>query len=669
MTPPHEHNDPEQGHPDDAHLLAYLDGELPPDEHAATSAHFDRCWTCRSRRTALQADIDTFLRARLRLLPDDVGPPRSAALRRRLAAHVRVPEPALRRPLAWIRVLADGVGRPGGRLRGSRLRELISTPTAIRLATCCVGMILLIVWLNVSVSASRVLEQAAAVERAQAEQPSRVAHALLALERVEANGRSTRVASLDTAADAATARRRILVQRADGAETRELVSPKSDAMKNTPLFAGAVDARVLGYLDRQRWMPILSIAEYRKVIAGRGAAAESGRRTWNNLFELRHVFAAGHDSRLVESRLWLDGRTYEPTRMSLFFEDGGRRVEYRLTRLLFEQLPRTAAWARVFSEPRLADASAALPESSIGEATELKALPAPPVQPEPDAPLAWSDTPATDLEVAVVAALRAMGADREEINLFATSRRRLLIQGVVRDDARRAEVIAALTPFPDVRVELYLRGDRSGDAVRYPAPWVLHPAPWLTASEAMALVRLSSSDGRADAPGAGPQDAREAGAREIETETLRTLSAALFVEAWAWQRLEVEFAAARAADLSPASVNRVDELRRDYRASVARAAAVLRDRLRRADAIAVRPEIAGATDASITTASPDRGDLASDVIVGLTAEQYVLLRDLLRASTEPTSDVVTPASTMAAPAAPRRLFAVLDTLVQQAEES
>src|SRR5262245_16029805 len=76
-------------HLEDEELVAYLDGELADDERTATAAHLEQCWECRSRTAAIEAHIDTFLKAR-RLVVGDEVPPSATALaqfRGRLDAH------------------------------------------------------------------------------------------------------------------------------------------------------------------------------------------------------------------------------------------------------------------------------------------------------------------------------------------------------------------------------------------------------------------------------------------------------------------------------------------------------------------------------------------------------------------------------------------------------
>jgi hypothetical protein len=76
-------------HPEDADLVAYVDGELSPSEEETTREHLEGCWDCRTRMTALQDAIGRFMRIRQGVLPDGV-PPAPAAMepfRARLDRH------------------------------------------------------------------------------------------------------------------------------------------------------------------------------------------------------------------------------------------------------------------------------------------------------------------------------------------------------------------------------------------------------------------------------------------------------------------------------------------------------------------------------------------------------------------------------------------------------
>lgn len=49
-------------HPDDDHLLAYLDGEMNNTRARAIRAHLDLCWNCRSALAELEAQAEAVSR-------------------------------------------------------------------------------------------------------------------------------------------------------------------------------------------------------------------------------------------------------------------------------------------------------------------------------------------------------------------------------------------------------------------------------------------------------------------------------------------------------------------------------------------------------------------------------------------------------------------------------
>jgi hypothetical protein len=73
-------------HPSDQELLMRADGELTRRRAAQIDAHFAACWSCRARKTELEAKIADFVRVR-RESVDPLVPP-SAVARARLVSQV-----------------------------------------------------------------------------------------------------------------------------------------------------------------------------------------------------------------------------------------------------------------------------------------------------------------------------------------------------------------------------------------------------------------------------------------------------------------------------------------------------------------------------------------------------------------------------------------------------
>jgi hypothetical protein len=75
-------------HPSNSELLMFVDGELSARDAARVEAHFAACWSCRSRKQAIEASIAEFIRMREAglesALPSMDGP--RALLKARLSA-------------------------------------------------------------------------------------------------------------------------------------------------------------------------------------------------------------------------------------------------------------------------------------------------------------------------------------------------------------------------------------------------------------------------------------------------------------------------------------------------------------------------------------------------------------------------------------------------------
>lgn len=90
-------------HIEEARLLRYLDGELPPAERDDVTRHLRGCWSCRGRLRELRDHIEAFLSEREHCMPDlsSASPERVCELRRRLTHRLEqspADDPALTRP-------------------------------------------------------------------------------------------------------------------------------------------------------------------------------------------------------------------------------------------------------------------------------------------------------------------------------------------------------------------------------------------------------------------------------------------------------------------------------------------------------------------------------------------------------------------------------------------
>lgn len=65
-------------HPDEAELLRFCDGELPPREASRVERHLEACWECRTQLEDIQKAISDYVRYRKDVLQPELPPPPAA---------------------------------------------------------------------------------------------------------------------------------------------------------------------------------------------------------------------------------------------------------------------------------------------------------------------------------------------------------------------------------------------------------------------------------------------------------------------------------------------------------------------------------------------------------------------------------------------------------------
>src|SRR5207244_2002340 len=128
---------------------------------------------------------------------------------------------------------------------------------------------------------------------------------------------------------------------------------------------------------------------------------------------------------------------YSAQGISIFALEGSERLEYRLTRLSLDFVPRSPEMARLFDLSKTEDAAlptAVPPMNPIKPAPDAN-TPAPNASPTtsaPPRPLTYFNSQASDAEAIIAQALHRVGADLgEEINVFPMSDGSVLVQGLV----------------------------------------------------------------------------------------------------------------------------------------------------------------------------------------------------------------------------------------------
>ncbi|HVO81805.1 MAG TPA: zf-HC2 domain-containing protein [Terriglobales bacterium] len=541
-------------------LVAYQDGELPRREMESARAHLESCWTCRSRLAAVQGSIESFLSVRKKLLPEPavLSESRVEQFRQRLSRHAAavaaVPLPFGERLLIFrnqLRQLGHALLQPR--------RAVLATLVAV-----CLLLAMFTDVLNTRVSADTVLRRAENYETAHSPASGQVTRTLVQVERIDRTGKSTN--SLGTVVivhDSATPATYVRTRLASGSIENAIV--RDDGPMPQPALAAALldnglEAPLLQYLTAQRWVPDVSVAGFRRLIAGRGSAQASARRH-GDTFELSYPFAPGHPSGITEASLLVSSRDYSPNRLSIVTSNRGTSWEYRLTRTSFSFEPRSVEVASLNSP------------ADISNRSTDRSAPAPPLR--KPVPFSYAGSHASEAEVAAAEALHRVDACLgEEINLFPMSDGSLLVQGLVDNSARREAIRKTLQSVSgSLRVEVFVpRELKSGSELYRPPDQLGDTLPAGSAVTTSAtLADLSSTKmplyeqlyRHFAQPGISSEETDKQVA--VFSNEVVTLARQTFLHAWALKRLDREFSAERTSGLSATARQKVEQMRQDHR--------------------------------------------------------------------------------------------------------
>jgi hypothetical protein len=599
-------------HLSDTEVLAYLDGELTGPDTAKAKCHLAQCWSCRSWVSAVEKNIEKFVRARNAVMPETKSghEQRVNQFRQRLARHAAAhahEEQQLPWSVRWKQALAGW----GAMISAHRQAAIAVTVAA------CIVVVMFSDALNTKVSADTVFRNAETFETKHQPGGGQVVRSSVRIEKVNARqGTQRELGTVTVLRDSQSPAVVVTSSPANG-RAHEVALPVSARVGQEmpsilPADAGFPQPLV-EYLAKQQWVPDGSAHEFDKLIAGRGEAATSGKKDGAE-FDLRYPFAAGHASGISEALLRVNARDYAPLGVSLFTQSEGE--EYRFTRTDFDVEPRTVEMARLFNGDVV---------ESMGRSQSAAPLPK-------AVPVSYANSRATQGEVEMAQALHSVDACLgEEVHIFPMSDGSLLVQGLV-DKAERKNAIRAALKNVDanLRIEIYLpRELRSGSELYNPPDASVGGIVDLPSSEAT-LADLSS--GRVPLYGqmhdhfAKPNRDPEETERQINafSNEVVTLARQTFLHAWALKRLDVEFGPERTGELSPAVLQEINKIRGDHRRWIATISH------QQAQMLSELPGME-ANAASVEAGAADKND--SDAVLQLAREQNDLVRSLFTTST------------------------------------
>jgi anti-sigma factor RsiW len=601
-------------HLGDAQLVAYLDGELPRAEMDAARSHVEGCWSCRSRASEVQAGIDSFLRARTTLLPDDavLSDSRVEQFRERLARHAIASEaeipPLPERISHWHSGFRDRVAALLGH------RQVVVASVVV----VCLLVVMFTDSLNTRVSADVVLLRAEKHETSELPEAGKVTRTSVRVARVDHNSNAEKpLGSLTFVRDSVSPLVYVSAESVSGEAETETVKDVRQIAKPLlhALFSnGGIDTTLAQYLISQQWIPDVSVGEFRR-LAEWGSGQVSARRQ-GGTFELHYPFAPNHPSGITETLLRVSTQDYSLTSLSIFTASDAS--EYRFTRTSFSPEPRTPELARIFAPVEVAKASTSPAARSLPEVS-------PPVR------LSYANSRASEGEVSVAEALHRVDACLgEEVYLFPMSDGSLLVQGLVDSSARRDIIRQALklVAWP-LRVEVYVPRELKNGAELYKSPdaSVLDsanensPASTTLADLSGASMPLHETlYAHFYRPGTSSEDVNRQVA--LFSDEIVTLARQTFLHAWALKRLDGEFSPERTSGLPAAALQKIEQMRRDHDRWISTITHRQTDML---------SPIAGA-EISSSVARAVAGREGSDTLLRLAQEQNDLVRSLFTTS-------------------------------------
>jgi hypothetical protein len=421
-------------HPGEDDMLLYLDGELAPRIHGRIDKHLKVCWECRVKAEKLESAIAAFMDYRSRAKAELGEPPHVDAFRLRLNSVARQHRPARSLPRLALRIWQPAWS--------SRVRILAFSAAGI----ATVALILL-AWRNFSavpVSAGELLRNATVAETASANDASLVLHRSLTWE----TRRSGEAKPIE--------RRRIEIWHAgrSGVTARRLYDESGHLLAaewrqrdgSAELYLphahpwiephGEPPLMLLNH-PQDLWRLELSAASFVQ-LTGDASRAKVSRQGADYRLSIGPAHPADN---LLKAELTIRKNGLRATGIDL--------------RLAVPPVPASA------SEP----AQPAVYEYSIAEDAYDQESPdnAGASVFEPDAALLpeaehSASVPTPDLQMETMWLLDQIGATLGgEITVTLANDQRLHVQGIVKNDARKQEILAALAPVrgnPAVQIEI-----------------------------------------------------------------------------------------------------------------------------------------------------------------------------------------------------------------------
>jgi hypothetical protein len=561
MTPFPESTYSGSGHPTDEQLLAFLDSELSAAEMEHVRAHVNSCEACQAELASLKDVLGSFQELRntgvaeIRAQQtDEVVETFRARLKQHLQEKLGRPVPA--KPVPETR---DSFWHFAALFR-YRIPILASVVAVALVLAATMALRETIVSADTLLRRS---EQRDALPSPSSPTISRSVLHILVLD--SSTGKEQNLADyvllVDPSANEArlqdaSVTRNPAAWSATGNEFWGDLSAKAFAAQ--PYF----DQALLRYMQKQNFFPDTAAAQFRKLVAGRGAT-ETHVHKGESSYGLDYAFVQNHPSSIRNAILWVTNRSYDPFQLSIFAVNGSSVREFRVTRE-----------SRIFESRDTEDARllSALPNSPVPSPNPITAHP--PVL----APFKYGQIPASPSEVRATELLHKLNACLgEEVYVYPMPGGTILVQGLVDSSDRRHVLMNALNRADgSIHPEIFTPDQLRAGVHLFPSPYTdlpvnasISPASATEQSADLSGQQIAFHDelvANFQSEGKSPEEAERSVA--AFSSELSTLSEKLLLNSWALERLNSEFPASRTAQLPKEDLDTLHSLDLDHRQQI-----------------------------------------------------------------------------------------------------
>lgn len=443
MTTQISKRDPLQSHLEDEDLIAFLDGEVSPDEADHMRRHLKSCWVCRGQLSEVQGSIECFLRARQEILMPRELPPAGRQLNQfiiRLSQHLSgyQQEATLWQKVSQMRITLRVFAELIFSNTVFRIPDYLMVRLAVASIVVIAASLLFIYNHETTVSASEFLmrsESAQASALSTTAQP--IIHQKIRLRRIGTGkaGEESTVVEAWTDPNNSISKKQIV--------DNEVIDNKRSSERQVDIQMPTLLLELETSLARNRLSPHqpLSATAYRmwsdSVDSKREQILKSQQSDGAEILILKTTPTGSIvEGSISEASLAVRVRDWHPISESFRIRGKHGDEEYELHEISFEIVSLTALGPGFLANPVTSNTTPAATAPAVST-----------VYGTSDASLKMTPRveATADLEIEVLELLNQAGANLgEQVSVTRTSDAKLYIQGIVETGKRKAEIVNAL---------------------------------------------------------------------------------------------------------------------------------------------------------------------------------------------------------------------------------